>query len=360
LKKRLTAALLVSVLCLSGCSSLLERQYESVTPSAQVATDAGEGSVLQAESYQDLVTDITYFVNEQASTGTVRLYNYSGDLQHDLSAACLCVAQNTPMGAYAVDYITPTYSRVVSYYEAMITISYRRTAEQISSMVTVAGITAIRSELKRLLQTFPTDIVFQVTYLNQDAGSIEDLISQAYYDTPAAALGMPTYTVSIYPSSGVGQRIVEIALTWPEDPTVLQEKFAQVKSIAAQLESSVVTGGQSNSQIAQALHKALLSVATYDTTGGSTVYDALVLHKANSQGLVLSYQALCDLAGLTCMSVEGYLYNAPFDWCIVASDEGYRHLNVTQPVFTLKTDSEMVSDGCAWNQKNYPVCGSSK
>ena len=33
---------------------------------------------------------------------------------------------------------------------------------------------------------------------------------QAYYDEPAGALGMPEFTVSLYPASGGQQRIVEI------------------------------------------------------------------------------------------------------------------------------------------------------
>ncbi|MBP1737156.1 MAG: hypothetical protein H6Q60_1037 [Oscillospiraceae bacterium] len=358
MKKRLTA-LIVSILCfLSGCSSMLEQEYESVTPSAQIDTDAGDDAILQAETYQDLVTDITYFVSEGAETGTIRLYSYSGDVQEDLSAACLEVIQNTAMGAYAVDYITPTYSRIVSYYEAIITIQYRRTAEQIASMVTVSGITAIRSELKSLLQTFPTDIAFNVTYLNQDASSIEDLVAQAYYDNPAAALGLPTYSVSLYPSTGAGRHIVEISLTWPEDPAILQEKYAQVNAVAAALVESAVKDGQSNSQLAQALHAALSSTASYDAAGGETAYDALVLYKAGSRGLSLAFESLCDLAGLTCTPVEGYLYNVPFYWCIVASDEGYRHVDVTQKEFALKTDSQMTAAGFAWNQKNYPICGS--
>ncbi len=128
------------------------------------------------------------------------------------------------MGAYAVDYIKHECTRVVSYYQASVAIRYRRTADQIRSIVNVTGSSAIRSELQEALTSFSGEVVLRVAYFAEDEASIAQLIRQAYYDTPVAALGMPQAGITLYPDHG-SQRVVEITLTYPEaaDGTVAQE-----------------------------------------------------------------------------------------------------------------------------------------
>ena len=48
-----------------------------------------------------------------------------------LNRACLEVAKDDPLGAYAVDFIKNDYTTILTTYEATITVSYRRTLEQI-------------------------------------------------------------------------------------------------------------------------------------------------------------------------------------------------------------------------------------
>ena len=60
-------------------------------------------------------------------------------IQQMLDEACLEVVQEDPLGAYAVDFIKNDYTTIITTYEATITISYRRTREQINSLVNVTG-----------------------------------------------------------------------------------------------------------------------------------------------------------------------------------------------------------------------------
>lgn len=64
-----------------------------------------------------------------------------------------------------------------------------------------------------------------MAYFVGDAASIAELVHQAYYDTPAAALGMPAVEIALYPDTGI-QRIVEILLTYPGDAEALRRKSA--------------------------------------------------------------------------------------------------------------------------------------
>ena len=73
-------------------------------------------------------------VSQCMEEGLIQLVDYEGDVGADLNAACLEVAAEDPLGAYAVEFIKNEYTRILSSYEAHIDISYRRAPEQIRSL----------------------------------------------------------------------------------------------------------------------------------------------------------------------------------------------------------------------------------
>ena len=221
----LTAA---AVLVLTGCSAMLERSFTSVTPHNSAPTAEGDPSVLRADSYQELVNALIYLVNAGAQEGTIRLYLDPEELEGDLEAACLEVVQEDPLGAYAVEHIKYSVSSLVPYDEARVSLTYRRTPEQIASIVQATGVTAIRTELAAALSAFDSECVLRISYFDGDEDFIRDLAAQAYYSVPVCALGMPPLDIQIYPDSGL-QRIVEILLTYPLDSAELSRRARQVK-----------------------------------------------------------------------------------------------------------------------------------
>ena len=223
MEKRLFALLTASALLLTGCSALLERDYSQVAPHNTAPTTEGDPSILRADSYQELVNALIYLVGTGAETGTVRLYTDAEDVETFLSDACLEVVQEDPLGAYCVEYIKYSVDPVLTYSQAQVHITYRRTREQVSSIVQATGVTAIRSELESALSSFAPERVLRISYFEGDETVIQDLARQAYYATPASALGMPQVSVSIYPDSG-RQRIVEILLDYPLELPELEER----------------------------------------------------------------------------------------------------------------------------------------
>ena len=212
MRRALLALALCCALSMTGCSALLERPY-AVVESHTEQPAAGDGSSVQAGTYSELVNAVLFFVSQGTEVGELQLVEYTGDVEEDLNRACLEVATEDPLGAYAVDFIKNQYTRVLTTYEATITISYRRTREQINSLVNVTGTSAIRDEVRAALADFQSEVALRVGYFTESADSIAALVRQAYYDEPAGALGMPEFTVSLYPASGGQQRIVEILLT---------------------------------------------------------------------------------------------------------------------------------------------------
>ena len=359
MRRILPALLLLGLLC--GCSAMLERSYLVVTPHPEHPATADDSDVLQVSTYQDLVNGILYFVNQGAASGVIRLTDYTRDVEADLNSACLEVARDAPIGAYAVDFIKYDYTRVVKYYEASITISYRRTLEQIQSVQNVTGSTAIRAELREALLDFASESVLHIAYFNEDEEYIESLIQQAYYDAPAAAFGMPQYTVSLYPETG-SERIVEILLTYPDDPDVLRRRSAQLQQQAAQLTESLQ--GQSSRRAAQSLFDLLRTRVEVAAAAGdgsrSTAYAALMENRADSQGIALAFQLLCQELELESTVVQGTLDGQVHFWNVYTLEDGvYRYVDASREAGLLLTDDELSSLGYQWNREETPACGSS-
>jgi hypothetical protein len=98
----IAAALLVLVklLPLTGCGSLLNRDYSVTEPHSSSYYESEDRSVLRAESYQDLVNALLVLISGGAKEGTIWLYPDDSGLPAPQAAerACLEVQKETPLG----------------------------------------------------------------------------------------------------------------------------------------------------------------------------------------------------------------------------------------------------------------------
>ncbi len=376
MKRSGLALLLALCLALSGCAAMLEREYALVRPHSQSLTAAEDPSALQASSYQELVSAVLYLVTQHTESGSIRLYNYTGDVEEDLTTACLEVVQKDPLGAFAVDYIKHEVQRIVSYYEADVTITYRRSAEEVAAIQSVTGSSAIKSELRQTLAAFSPETVLRISYFAEDEEYLHSLIAQAYYDTPAAAFGLPQVKLALYPEAGI-QRIVEIGLTYPGELEALTARSAALEQAADGLLHQV------EDRTPQALYDLLLAhVSAEEGPDLNTAYAALTRGQADGEGLALAYKLLCDRAGITCTVVLGREIPVPAQaeeptlagqdpqpeptpepfqerprfWNIVAvPGEGFRHVDCAAGLFGL-TDIQLAELGGYFWDNSYPGC----
>ena len=349
MKKRILALALVFCLSLTGCASMLERDYVVVSPYQPVSNLSDTSSALRVESYQELVNAILYLVTSGEEQGVLNLYNYTQDVETDLTRACLEVIQEDPLGAYSVEYISHDYSLIVSYYEVNLQITYRRSQEQVSAISAVTGSGAIRRVISRALTSFAPESVLRISYFTENEDYIRQLMEQAYYDSPATALGMPKSEINIYPKSG-SQRIVEIILTYPDSSEILLQRSQQLTDLAQTLITEESTVQSLYDSVADGLTLSLDS-------GKSGTYDALVEKESDSEGAALAYQFLCDQAGMECYLVRGTLDGQPHFWNIVLDENGhYRHMDLATGLSGL-TDEELTAIGTyLWNAGEYPAC----
>lgn len=353
---RVLALFTAAALTLSGCSSLLERDYTSISPHNAAPTDETDPSILRADSYQELVNALIYCVSNGLTQGNVRLYINSDDMESELEAACLEVVQEDPLGAYAVDYIKYRITNVVSYTEAAVDITYRRTKAQIDSIVQATGITAIRSELTSAMSQFQRECVLRVSYFDEDEESIRQLAHQAYYASPLTAFGVPELQVTIYPNSG-RQRIVEIQLSYPLNNTELERRSTALTQWITELARPL--SGLSGSPLLSGSAQVIRAQGVCIPGSGSTAYDLIKQGQADSEGFSLAMAALCRQLRLPCQVVSGQLNGQEHFWNVVQTDGLWRHLDLTaepSQSLSLHTDQSLSLLGYSWDTEATPQC----
>lgn len=351
--KKLLPVLLAAALLLTGCSAMLQRPYSSSVEHVEY-TVTEDSSILRAETYRGLVDALLYFVNEHADQGVIRLYNYTTDVEADLDTACLEVTQEDPLGAFAVADIAYEFSRIVSYYEVSVYLSYSRSLQEIETILPVTGSSAIRQKLKLAMAGFSPNLLLRVSYFPGDEDDLRAMAAQAYYDTPSAAFGMPEIQVSVYPDSG-SQRIIDISLQWPDSQVTLRQRSEELLQTAHQLlaDHPASNGQYTPYELTELLHQ---TAAPLDSGGASDPYSALTGETANQLAHALALELLFQLSGADATLVTGFAEVGDTCWLIVDTGDGYRHLVFSAEGAALYTDLEMAGLGYLWNDGLYPDC----
>lgn len=215
MKARIFSVLLV-LLCLTGCAPLLRREYSTIEPHSSKFWENEAVGTLRAENYQDIVNDLLILIGQHTEAATIRLYNYKDDVTVTtiLEQAAMEVQRQTPLGAYAVEYITSSLQAQRGYYEISIQIGYRRTAEQIQAVVNATRPEAIYMLLSSALDDGKTELAVRISYWEEDGQEIvESAIVQLWQEK--GLTGTPVWEVHYYPTArSVG--LIEILLNAPE------------------------------------------------------------------------------------------------------------------------------------------------
>ncbi len=354
MRKMMCAVMAALMLLSTGCSSMLNRDYSSVTVHSATPTAEGDANTMRVQNYQELVNALIYLINQGEESGSIRYSGEEADFKKLMDEACLEVKQEDPLGAYAVDYIKYSVISIVGSYEADVQITYRRTREQVASIVDATGAAAIRSELSRALSSFDTEVVLRISYFEEDEAYIQQLVRQAYLSNPATALDFPDAQVAMYPESGQ-QRIVEVTLTYHQSLQTL-ESWRNSLSREAERICQPLTELTIKEKL-DGITGTLQSMGAYSAQGGSTAYDALLGGGGDSQGVALAFSLLCRQVGITCSVVDGQKNGQSHFWNVVQTTSGYRHVDLSRTgSVTYNVDQTMTQQGYVWDTQQVPAC----
>ncbi len=231
LKIRGIAAALCACLALTGCAALLEREYTTVEPHSSKFWESEAAGTLRAENYQDIVNDLLILVGQNTESAAIRLYNFEDDMTvaETLERATSEIQQETPLGAYAVEYITSTSQSQRGYYEISVQISYRRTAEQVQAVVNATSTEALYSLLEAALEEDRTELAVRIGYWGKDGKSrVEEIVAQVREDKGLAEA--PGWTVNYYPAEGPVGLIEFLLDTPPAEPEEIIENTENLET----------------------------------------------------------------------------------------------------------------------------------
>ncbi len=208
-------AFFLSLCLLTGCSSLLEREYNTVEPHSSKFFESEAANTLRAENYQDIVNDLLLLIGQHTEQATLRLYKMEEDLQvaEYLDRAITEVQLDTPLGAYAVEYISVSRQAQKSHYEASVNIGYRRSAEQIQSVVSATSTEALYSLLDSSLKQDCTQLAVRIGYWDESsAEQVKGIVARLRTDR--GLMDTPEWQINYYPADGpVG--LIEFILAPP-------------------------------------------------------------------------------------------------------------------------------------------------
>ena len=207
MKKVTIVIFLIGSLLLTGCS-FLNREYSSIEAHSATYYESEDRSILRAEGYQDLVNDLLVLVTGHKEEGKIRLALTDTELDGEaaMEKATHETQFETPLGSYAVDYITYTWDEDSGLIE--VNIGYRRSAEQVSGMIHTNSISALPTLLTAAVESGAAELVLQVGYFQGQTGEVAAVAEQVRQEQ---GIGEP-WQVNYYPDeTDVG--IIEILFT---------------------------------------------------------------------------------------------------------------------------------------------------
>lgn len=370
MRKALAVFLTMAVLLgLSGCGKLLESQYSS-SGAHHIQSQGGPSDAdmtLEAADYAQLYDAVTAFLNGGVEHGIVRVASYDGDMEADLAQAVTTAANTTPLGAYCAYYINYSIVRLVSVYEAHVSIIYRHTPEEVRDAVRCDDTQALRELMLKALLDRTGTVTIYTSSEELDAQAVTEAVELAYYGNPGDILYIPACTVNAYPETGP-ERILEIELAFQYAASTVEIRREALLQRAQEVET--LAQGETVQDKLLSLVNYFSENVTFDTAvntsdvqarryNAMTAYGALVQRIAVGEGYAMAMKVLCDDLGIECAVIRGRLNNINHTWNLVRLDNGeLYHLDCSgyDGVMAFRNDEEQIYYNYSWDASQYPAC----
>lgn len=371
-KRFIALGLAAVMLLLCGCSAVFKKEYLSVSEYTDEEHNEFHRDAADIATYDELKAAINSMIYNHIEVERLLFTDYEGEsLQNDLAQACGEVKEDTALGSYCVEYISYDPQRIITYFEATITINYKRTQAEVEAITYATGYSHMLNILDEAMSSLSSYTAIRINDSDLTEADIISAVNTAFGRDPLSCVFLPDTTVTVHPAAGFN-RIVEINFNYGKSRTALGNMKDEL-----QLAASNMTAGMSMEQPATFLlqaYNALSAFCKYDPSGSlregmgdldpaynSTVYGALSDGIADSTGMALAYSALCGQAGIDCIVVNGTFNKAEHSWNIVKLGSEYYHVDVSADRILgvtgafLRSDEQMRGNYW-WNIEDYPEC----
>jgi len=368
----LIAALITALaVAFSGCATLLEDYKLEVTPRSAVPEERlRQEPAVEITSYDELKAEIMGLVVRHEGSGRMVAYTYDGNITEDITRVRQEIMKEDPLGSYAVADISGVTTRMVTYSEIVVSVSFKRTEQQVESIVNVSTLRYLRTELLRVLSECHDAAVFR-TSLQITPEAILWTVEDLYYQNPRSIVMLPVTVVGIFPGYGGEERIYELRFGYPDESSILRHYAA---SLALYVRSNAeYATGDNDAEILLSLAENLIEASYFNLYAArsisshgaqnlaATAYGALVSGRAAGEGFAMAFKALCDELRFECFVVLGQLDGMIHAWNIVSLYGENYHIDVAMgdldgiETAFLKTDEDM-EERYVWEKESTVRC----
>jgi hypothetical protein len=370
MKRRLLILVLAVLFLLGGCTSMFKKDYLSIAEYTQEEHSEYWNGSVEVSTLDELHDAITLMITTHAEEGWLHFSDYEGVVSDDLSKVLREVQYETPIGSFAVEHIFYDPVQILSYYEATVYISYKRSAEEVAAISNVLSKDRLEAFFENSLESLNTYEAINLIAADLTEDFVFAAIDSAFNSNPTACVLRPNPTVTLHPASGDANKIIEIAFNYGRSSSQLAQLKQELKQLIAAVTSQIPSDDPLN--YARGAYATLAETVTYDPDGairgegnlprdyGSSAYGALSEGLADSQGIALAYAALMHERGFDCLVVSGTYEQAEHFWNLIRLDGSWYHVDVSRGIElgideTFGRSDEQMT-GYWWFIENYPTC----
>ena len=383
LLKKISTIVLISAVSIqiSACGNIYDKEYVYISDyvPAQAGTVSDESTV-SLHNFSSLKREIRNLVASGDAEGTVIFADdYDGVPSDDLSQACWEVRTQDALCAYCVENISYELSHIISYDEAKLNITYSDIGIDISDIISIPYTLGLEDHALEAISSGSNKVSLLVNYASYDAKTVESIVTKAYRSNPIVSPRQPGVNVNVF-SGANSQRLYEISFSYDVSASELESERLSLSQVelpiysdepvedtAAKTETDESDDAEETADSDSSYNKCLIAytyladMCSYSADAGSSIYDALVLKEADSEGLALAFNAVCNSLGLESEIVEGQRGSEEHFWNMVRVEGDYYHLDISaflnnkNEVPTLHSDNFMWGT-YKWDVESYPSC----
>jgi len=361
------AAVCLSAVILTSCVNFLEGSVESITEHHAAPYTRPPVEQVTVSDYDEFIKELIKLITEHETSSLLVYFSRDGeDVQSELERASEEILSKHPLGAFAVADITINATRIVTHYEVGVEIEYKRTKEQMDSIVNVSAEQGVLNHLLSIMSQYKEEAFFR-SRLQLSEDDITRLVKVTYYQNPRRIVMLPIVTLELFPEEGE-DRIYKIQFGYSESSSVLQ-RFGDLLDIYVQRNAEQVEGS-TESEMILSLVNSLIESTIFDEGAArsihihgaqnlaATAYGALVRGGAVGEGFAMAFKALADELGFDCRVVLGHLDGQVHAWNIISLYGDYYHIDVAMSRVNgietafLKTDADFEEMMYTWDRTN--------
>lgn len=353
MKRKILWPMLAAIMLLTGCG-WLDGRHISVVPHREQQQSL-QTDIISASNYQDLMSALESLISAGTESATIHVADYPAEtVESGMDLAVRYARDAFPIGAYAVEDIHYELGTNSGLPALAVTITYRHSWAEIQRISHLEDVDAAEAVIAEALERYDANAVLLVE--DYSAKDFTQLVQDYAAKHPETVMETPQVAAGIY---GSGQaRVVELIFTYQNSRDVLRQMRSQVEPV---FNSAVlyVSGDGADRQKYSQLYAFLMERFDYTIETSLTPAYSLLRHGVgDSRAFATVYAAMCQGAGLECMTVTGTCSGEPRTWNIILEDGHYYHLDLLRCSesggYREFTDSEMRN--YVWDYSAYPEC----